>query len=404
MSKKTEKSKSTNKATKEPHTESTSEHKSKSVKTDPEIVSDDRIAVAVASKFDVGSKEQKEASSTHSKVEPAYENLGELPDFYETRKCFLAPRDPYHLFAYWDLSYNQIKEYENAAHDDKVFIQLCYTNGHRVQQAQIYPGSRDWHIDVQKANTSFYAEIGYYQPDGTFFVISRSCTATTPPDQMSQNTQVKYVTIPFNFTFRQLSEIILGKSLPGEELADTLSRLQEDGYPFPFETMAKRRLSQGEQHKLLEIMAGEVVRRINMGSFEMTEVLRRRYADLVTSGQWESPGFSPHMSSWFGSRHMMELPEDFFLHVNAELIIYGGTKPGAKVRIDGQEIDLSTDGTFHYHFNYKDGIYHIPVEASSTENSQTRSALLSFAKESNRSNGTFETPQLDKAEPFGKVK
>ena len=68
------------------------------------------------------------------------------------------------------------------------------------------------------------------------------------------------------------------------------------------------------------------------------------------------------------------------MHVNAELIIYGGTEPNAKVRIDGHDISLSPDGTFSYHFVFPDGQFHIPIEATSADGVEKRSALLSFLR------------------------
>ena len=68
------------------------------------------------------------------------------------------------------------------------------------------------------------------------------------------------------------------------------------------------------------------------------------------------------------------------MHVNAELIIYGGTEPSAKLRIDGEKITLSKDGTFAYHFVLPDGQFHIPIEATSADGVEMRSALLSFLR------------------------
>lgn len=335
---------------------------------------------------------------------PAYENLGEIPHHYGSKKLFLVARDPRWIFAYWDLTWDQFHEMENAAHDRKVFLQVYHTDGVRVQQIQLHPGSREWYIHVNEPDTTFFAEIGYYRHDGNFEIVCKSGTTTTPRDGMSWKNHADFVTIPFHFTFQELWQIIAGHVKPGEELAEALARLEAEGFPFPFEVFVLRALS-GESHDaLLDYLSGDLLRRIRMGSGEITELLRRQLSEMRSSGQWmTSPGMSvTSLSSPFGASFGAEQERGFFMHVNAELIIYGGTDPKAKVKIDGQEIQLRPDGTFSYHFTFKDGSYHIPIEAESPDKVETRSALLSFMRVSDYSDGVDHTPQPPLPEPFGK--
>ena len=117
---------------------------------------------------------------------------------------------------------------------------------------------------------------------------------------------------------------------------------------------------------MLEYLGDEEVRRRMVGSFEITEILKKRFETMVSSGQWASSAgawvtsLSSPFGASFGARE-----RGFHMHVNAELIIYGGTEPNAKVRIDGQDITLSKDGTFSYHFVFPDGQFHIPIDATS---------------------------------------
>ena len=90
------------------------------------------------------------------------------------------------------------------------------------------------------------------------------------------------------------------------------------------------------------------------------------------------------------------------MHVNAELIIYGGTEPNAKVRIDGADITLGPDGTFSYHFVFPDGQFHIPISATSADGVETRSALLSFLRMTELEGDVRKTAQPTLDEPLGK--
>ena len=68
------------------------------------------------------------------------------------------------------------------------------------------------------------------------------------------------------------------------------------------------------------------------------------------------------------------------MHVNAEVIFYGGTDPHAKVTIDGKPVTLNPDGSFRYHFIFPDGVYEIPIVAISPDGKESRSAVLRFER------------------------
>jgi hypothetical protein len=332
---------------------------------------------------------------------PAYEYLGELPESYGTAQLYLTARDPYFLYAYWDFSGGQIHELELKSHDGKVFLQLYHASGARVQQIQIHPHTREWLLHVHQPDTAFFAELGYYNRDGQFDVASRSGIIVTPRDNLSWKTHAQFVTIPFDYTFKQLLEMIGQHQRAGEDLAETLARLQEDGsFEFPFPTHGVQRLPESAQRELSKYMGeGDIVRRTRMGSFDMVDILRRKLVESTStsSGQWPTSMSSPFGAS-FGARE-----RGFFMNLNAELIIYGGTDPKARVRIDGEDITLTPDGTFSYHFNFKDGKYHIPIDATSPDGVEIRSALLSFLRLTATTDGVDATPQQDRATPLGEV-
>ena len=81
------------------------------------------------------------------------------------------------------------------------------------------------------------------------------------------------------------------------------------------------------------------------------------------------------------------------MHVNAEVIFYGGTHPDAKVWIDDKPIQLNPDGTFRYHFVFPDGDYGIPIVAESPDGKEQRSAILRFERGTQRQGAVGATPQ-----------
>jgi len=333
---------------------------------------------------------------------PAYEFLGYLPESYGSKKLFLVARDPHILFAYWDLSTIQYQEAARAAHDGKIFLEVYVPNEGRVQQIHVWDSHKNWYLQVNRPDTDFIAQLGYYRHDGGFEVIARSAEVHTPRDSLSPNTDARFVTIPFNIPFRELYDLIASQSQPGEELAETLARLQKNNFDLPFQARVPRDLTAKESDELLEYLGDEEVRRRMVGSFEITEILKKRFETMVSSGQWSSSAgaWVTSLSSPFGASFGKE--RGFHMHVNAELIIYGGTSPDAKVRIDGQDISLTKDGTFSYHFVFPDGQFHIPIDATSADGVETRSALLSFLRVTELEGDVRKTGQPTMDEPLGR--
>jgi hypothetical protein len=114
----------------------------------------------------------------------------------------------------------------------------------------------------------------------------------------------------------------------------------------------------------------------------------------------ESSLFSGFGASWsaqpFGGR-------EFFMHVNAEVIFYGGTDPQAKVTIAGRSVQLQPDGTFRYHFVFPDNDFEIPIVAVSPDGVETRSAVLFLKRETDRYGDVGATAQPELGTPMGQL-
>ncbi len=72
-------------------------------------------------------------------------------------------------------------------------------------------------------------------------------------------------------------------------------------------------------------------------------------------------------------------PREFWLNLQAELILYGGTEPNASVTIGGQPVALRPDGTFSCRFSLPDGEYEVTVSAVSVAG-DSRQATLKFSR------------------------
>ncbi len=125
---------------------------------------------------------------------------------------------------------------------------------------------------------------------------------------------------------------------------------------------------------------------------------------------WNAGAFSSWSqaaaASWAGGSENLSsfgAARKFFMHVNAEVIFYGGTDPQASVTVDGKPIKLAPDGSFRYHFIFPDGEFEIPIVATSPDGLETRKAFLRFERDTSKVGGVDDTAQPPLGEPMGKV-
>lgn len=360
----------------------------------------------------------------------AYEELGQLPESYGVNSIFLIARDPQWLFTYWDIDWSGFPA--NAAKDGakKIFLKVFSGDDHEEATIEVNPGAKNWYIPVSRSATTYHVEIGYTGEKGKWTSIARSGSATTPADALSAEESVEFATLPFHLTFQRLVDIVKAAMEQGETLVGALSRLQGEGRKFAFAAGKAPNWTAEQRDVLISLLGTELVDRVGMGSAEIDQILRKELqnklhtesaSELAAKGLW-GPGVSslfsgaglwgPEVTSLFSgvgaswSAQPFSKPREFFMHVNAEVIFYGGTHPDAKVTIDGKPITLNADGTFRYHFKFPDGNYDIPIVAVSPDKVETRSATLSFKRATARKGDVGHTAQPKglKKQPMGKKK
>jgi len=298
----------------------------------------------------------------------AAESLGELPDSYGTGRLFLTARDPHTLYAYWDLSRQQI------AH--RQLILRIFERGQRapVQEILVTTGANNWIVPVNKPAATFTAQLGCAGKGGAFAVLAESGAATTPAVSASANTEARFATIPVELPFPELVELVREHARQGEQVAVALQRAQAAGAPFPFQVKLEVGPWSPAQEAALQQALGPSVSRRPAGSGAFSEWLAQRLREQVSSGAF-SPG-----ASWSAAPGQ---GKGFWFAVHAELIIYGATEPDATVMIDGRPIQLRPDGTFSFHFSFPDGEYRLPVVAVAKDGADRRAAELKFTRQTN---------------------
>lgn len=341
---------------------------------------------------------------------------GELPESYGTKKLFLTARDPHWLYATWDLTAAQQKELNAASTDGHLILRIYggKVEGHPAYEIHVHPESRHWFAHVERAGNSYAAELGYYSALGKWMRVAVSSGTLTPPDAASNESEAEFATIPFEFPFSKLMQLIEEAVRDNLPLAVAIEELRRHGHPelprfsssgfssvapAPSGQPGPARVWTPEQEKALaKVINIDQTRRIWMGSLEITELIRRRLAQEVTSpvtafgaGMAGGPAGLPGMSSPFGGQ--VERARNFWFNVNAELVIYGATEPNAKVTLGGHEIKLRSDGTFSFRFALPDGKYDLPAVAVSADGTDGRAAELKFSRSTEYLGDVGVTPQ-----------
>lgn len=336
--------------------------------------------------------------------------LGELPEAYGTGRLFLAARDPHWLYAAWDLTRDQQRGY-NALSKDKHLVVRVFLNrvsGKAFSETHVHPESRHWFIHAGKAGARFVAELGYYDKAGKWVSISQSKPTLTPPDSLSDDTSVRFTDLPVEVPFQDLIETVkqeLKGNLPLVEAVEQLRAAGNVALP-KAKALAKGLWTAAQEKALADVVSMDSVRRIWIGSLEITELIRRKLSNELSSaaaaefskaqkGAVNVGGLGSVSSPFGGSVES----KGFWFNVNAELIIYGATEPTAEVTIGGKVIKLRPDGSFSYRFALPDGNYDLPAVAVSADRSEARSAELKFSRSTSYYGDVGTHPQDPSLQP-----
>jgi hypothetical protein len=311
-----------------------------------------------------------------------------LPEAYGTKRLFLAARDPQWLYAHWDLTREQQQQYNNRSVDGHLVLRVYVDRvaGAPFVEMHVHPESRHWFVHVGRGGTKYLAELGYYRRRGAWTRVSVSEATLTPHDTLAEEMEVAFATLPVDLPLPRLLELVRQAALTHAPLAVALEQLRAQGHPaLPrFSPSPPVPWTPEQERALAEIVNMDAVRRVWVGSLEITELIRRQHLQQLASpagGMGErptSPGVSGSVTSPFGGAPAG--PKGFWFNINAELIIYGATEPDATVNLGGRPIKLRPDGSFSYRFALPDGHYELPAVAVSADQTDGRAVELTFSR------------------------
>lgn len=168
---------------------------------------------------------------------PASPAEPELPRYYGVDRLVLLARDPYWLYAYWEITATKQEEFA-AVHGPaawassqpvlRVYDVTGRSPGEQKAASYIDIGINEeadnWHINVGEPDHTFYVDLGRLFPDGRFVTLLRSNTVTTPRASLSERTDEEWMWIEGIYRSYRY-QFGLGSPMFAEEMAQRAGAL-----------------------------------------------------------------------------------------------------------------------------------------------------------------------------------
>lgn len=142
-------------------------------------------------------KEKEVKNYKIKKVPSGNLNYSELPSGYNDTKITALVRDPYWIYAYWEISNEKIEEVKKTILDiwncsktilrvyDVTDIIFNGSNAHSFFDITLNSLSNYWYINTGVPDRSYCVDIGVLTPDNKFYLFARSNVVKTPRNTIS---------------------------------------------------------------------------------------------------------------------------------------------------------------------------------------------------------------------------
>ena len=251
-------------------------------------------------------------------------------------------RDPYWLHAYWELNQSTVQRMRAALgrqwHLAKPVLRLfevvdtgtATPSDVLLRTIEIHGGVTNWYIDVKVPASTYRLEIGYVTDDGQFHPLARSNSVTTPAAMVRNGIDANWTDIAANF--------------------DKIYALSGGYSP------------EGTSQELRELLE---------------ERLRRPMGTPV------STRFGA------GACNILQRNSTFHFDADAEMVIFGSTRPGSHVTLKGEPVQLRDDGTFTVRVDMPNRRQVIPIVASSGDGIEQHTIVVAVERNTKRMEANF---------------
>jgi uncharacterized protein len=249
-------------------------------------------------------------------------------------RIIVLTRDSYWLHAYWELSRTTLSRARAAMgqdwHEARPILRVMDVSSEdttssaerHVRDIPVHGGVNNWYIDVLAPPRSYRIDIGYLSRRGRFYVLARSNVVTTPRAGVTDALDENWANVQKQF------ERIHNPSANGNGTHQPLTAI------------------------------------------DLRDLFEERLRRPMSSASLQSLATAP----------LVPLGRDFHFQIDAELIVYGTTEPGARVTLQGEPVNLRSDGSFTVRFSLPDSRQIIPAVAASADGSEERTIVLAVER------------------------
>ena len=248
-------------------------------------------------------------------------------------RIVLMVRDAFWLHAHWEVMRTSVDRAKAALaehwHTARPCLRLIEVeSGHTTSTAEkvvrlipVHGGVRNWYIDVPQPPKSYRLDIGYLAANERFHVLAKSNVVSMPSAGACDVVDENWADVAEN-----CDRIFALSSNPNGEAAT------------------------GELQEMME------------------EKLHR-------------PVGAPSSTRFgLGAERILGRRRDFKFEVDAEMIVFGSTKPGSYVTLGGEPVKLRDDGSFTVRLSLPDRRQVLPLTASSSDGTEQRTTVLSVER------------------------
>jgi len=298
--------------------------------------------------------------------------------------------DPYHIYAFWEISPEQLSVIidQTGKFFQKSQLILRVYEGTYFKNSKVEIGSyfdisvegwkNNWYIEISKPHTHYYVELGLKASTlDDFYVIKCSNVIKTPQNIISSNKQEQWIQVLGEY---EEVNIVKGdqksaKSLSSDRAVMDRKIIQE--YYKNLWLRDWREISPGLPEKGQIIGQGAAANITGLGFVAednpvfSSETRNSAKTETLSSYlPWSSYNLSSEISSSFSSFSILSSwqPEEKvspnrFFQFDKDLVVYGKTQPEAVLYIDGDKVEIRADGTFSWRLNLsREGDYQIPLQ------------------------------------------
>jgi len=342
-------------------------------------------------------KETNLTKTTHVENKKEFQDYYDLPSSYNTTSITLIARDPYWIFAYWEITQSSIEELRKRIGSlekanyvirmyDVTYINFDGTNANRVFDIEIDPNAKNWYINLWNDNSTFCADLGIRFPDGRFYQLARSNFVTTPRFRPSDRSEEIWMEVKQGIPQKPyvMARVEEKPKVPTKEIKEPqrkyrrfnlteedIKKYYSNLSPLLKEIIAKR-LARTWKFRKPKPTYKRLLKGIHLKDIHLYR--EGSIMDLLYPSFWKKfrIGASEELVLWQGASEALFsgasqqiLPSQkkraFYFEIGTELIVYGRTEPDASVFLNNKNIKLNSDGTFSLRFALGDGVK-IPLD------------------------------------------